>query len=187
MKTTPVLAPASARLAIARLALAAVLLVPAALVAQEQAPPPPGCGDTEQARQLDFWVGTWDVVHPETGDTLGVNVIEPILHGCALMESWTGARGGTGKSLNFWDSQRRTWRQVWVADRGNVLDYRHGEYRDGAMHFRGITIRDGDTTHQKLTFVDVAPDTVRQVFERSSDGESWETTWVGIYLRRPSP
>ena len=140
---------------------------------------------SEPARQLDFWIGTWDVYDPE-GEVVGVNVIERQLGGCMLLESWTGAGGSSGKSMNFWDPQRRTWRQVWVSDRGNVLDYRRGEYRDGAMRFRGVTIGEaGDTTHQKLTFFDVAPDTVRQVFEASSDGgESWETTWVGVYVRR---
>ena len=102
------------------------------------------------------------------------------------MESWTGARGSSGKSMNFWDPQRRTWRQVWVSDRGNVLDYRQGEYRDGAMRFQGITINaQGDTTLQKLTFHNVAADTVRQVFEASTDGgETWNVTWDGIYVKR---
>ena len=167
------------------LALAAALASPAAGAGQESASPTP-CMDTEAARQLDFWVGTWDVVSPEDGGRLGENVVERELGGCLVMENWTGARGSSGKSMNFWDPQRRTWRQVWVSDRGNVLDYRHGEYRDGAMRFLGITIGEaGDTTAQKLTFHDVAPDTVRQVFEASTDGgATWETTWVGIYVRR---
>lgn len=144
------------------------------------------CMHSEAARQFDFWVGTWDVYNPE-GRQAGVNVVERQLKGCLLLENWTGAGGSSGKSMNYWDSQRETWRQVWVSDRGNVLDYRHGEYRDGAMRFRGVTIgEEGDTTHQQLRFVEVAPDTVRQVFEASADGETWNTTWVGIYVRRPA-
>lgn len=144
------------------------------------------CRHSEEARQLDFWIGTWDVYNPRNGQKMGVNVVEPTLKGCALIENWTGAGGSSGKSLNFFDPQRKTWRQVWVSDLQNVLDYRHGEFRDGAMRFSGMTLDPaGDTTLQKLTFVDVAPDTVRQVFESSSDGgQTWSTDWVGIYVRR---
>ena len=167
------------------------LMLPAGpLSAQEaqeaQEAPPSPCLESEAARQFDFWLGTWDVYNPR-GEQAGVNVVERLLQGCLLLENWTGAGGSSGKSMNYWDPQRGTWRQVWVSDRGNVLDYRQGEYRDGAMRFRGITIGEsGDTTQQKLTFEAVAPDTVRQVFEASTDGgATWDTTWVGIYLRRP--
>ena len=146
------------------------------------------CMHSDAARRFDFWIGTWDVYNPQ-GRLVGVNVVERRLKGCLLLENWTGASGSSGKSMNYWDPQRETWRQVWVSDQGNVLDYRHGEHRDGAMRFRGITIgEDGDTTHQRLTFEDVAPDTVRQVFEASTDrGETWNTTWVGIYVKRAEP
>ena len=166
------------------LGLAAALA--AAPAAAQQQPDPERCRTTPEFRQLDFWIGTWDVVHPERGDTLGVNVIEPMLNDCALMENWTSARGGTGKSLNFYDPQRRTWRQVWVDAYGSVLDYRNGEFRDDAMHFTGITLSPaGDTTLQKLIFERVAADTVRQIFESSTDGgTTWSRDWVGIYLRR---
>jgi hypothetical protein len=169
--------------------LALVSLAAAPCAAQEaaQEPPEAPCMASDPARQLDFWIGTWDVYDPE-GRKAGVNVIERRLGGCLLLERWTGTRGSQGTSMNYWDPQRDTWRQVWVSDRGNVLDYRHGEYRDGAMRFRGVTIgASGDTTLQKLTFEDVAVDTVRQVFEASEDGGlTWDTTWVGIYIRRPA-
>lgn len=167
----------------------AASMVLAMPVQAQEAPDPPDpdvCRDRAESRQLDFWIGTWEVVHPEDGRVLGVNTIAPMLNDCALLESWTGARGSSGSSLNFYDPQRRTWRQVWVSDQGNVLDYRAGEFRDDAMRLEGITIGPaGDTTLQKLIFHRVAADTVRQVFESSKDGGlTWSTDWVGIYLRR---
>ena len=147
------------------------------------------CLHSEEARKFDFWEGRWQVYDPQSGQQQGVNVVERILNGCALMENWTGGGGSSGKSMNFYDPQRKTWRQVWVSDRANVLDYREGHFSDGAMRFSGITISpQGDTTLQKLTFHAVAEDTVRQVFEVSNDGgESWRTTWVGVYVRSPIP
>lgn len=170
-------------------ALAALVLgVATGPAAAQDAPDPDGCRERPESRQLDFWIGTWDVVHPEDGRTLGVNVIQPVegLNHCALLESWTGVRGLQGKSLNFYDPQRRTWRQVWVDGAGNVLDYRDGALVDGAMHFSGLTISaDGDTTLQKLIFQPVSADTVRQTFESSKDGgATWTRDWVGIYVRR---
>ena len=57
--------------------------------------PPPGhaCGAAE-FHQFDFWIGTWDVTRPD-GARAGENRVEPILGGCVLRESWTGARACT--------------------------------------------------------------------------------------------
>ncbi len=143
------------------------------------------CMHSDVARQLDFWVGQWDVYNPQ-GQQVGVNEVQRLLKGCLLLENWTGAGGSSGKSMNYFDPLRETWRQVWVSDQGNVLDYRHGEFHDDRMVFIGLRLdQAGDTVQDRLTFVHVSPDTVRQVFEASSDGGgTWNTTWVGIYVRR---
>lgn len=144
------------------------------------------CRYAPEARQFDFWIGTWDVFHPVTGQKLGENRIEEHLNGCLLQENWTGGMGSSGKSMNFYDPAEKTWRQVWVADGYNVLDYTAGEYRDGAMRFQGRTRSpQGAVVLQRLTFHHVAADTVRQVFESSrDDGATWTEDWVGIYIRR---
>ena len=63
---------------------------------------------------------------------------------------------------------------------GGALNYT-GEYRDRAMRFEGWTLgAKGDTVLQKLTFFNVAPDTVRQLFETSNDrGKSWQPNFDG--------
>ena len=128
------------------------------------------CRYSEQARQFDFWIGTWDVYHPVTGVKLGENRIEEQLNGCMLVENWTAGLGGQGKSINFFDPNEKTWRQVWVADGFSATDYTAGEYRDRAMRFTGRSRSpQGAIVLQRLTFYNVAPDTVRQVFEASQD------------------
>jgi hypothetical protein len=77
---------------------AAMLWCAAALGSDEK--PKGGCHDPS-ARQFDFWIGRWQV--SQAGKPAGNNHIEKILDGCALLENWTGAQGGTGKSLNFFD------------------------------------------------------------------------------------
>jgi len=111
-------------------ALLAALLFAAPGAAQEPAEKP--CEQPEH-RQFDFWLGEWDVLTPE-GHQAGTNRIEKILNGCALLENWTSTRGGTGKSLNFFNTATRRWEQVWVASSGGAIKYQ-GEFKDGAMHF----------------------------------------------------
>lgn len=150
------------------------------------------CRTTPEARQLDFWIGDWNVTPwqaPASSNPplLGTNRIEPILEHCVLMENWQG--GGPmpsgGKSMNFWDTNRRKWRQVWVADGGGSLDY-EGAFVDGAMRFEGWTLApNGSRILQKLTFFPISRDTVRQLFETSADsGKTWQPGFDGRYVRK---
>lgn len=158
--------------------------------AAPQGPPPAPCADDPQRRSFDFWIGTWDVfpwsAPPGQGPQLGVNVISSIEAGCALLESWTATRGGTGRSFNWYDRNTQTWRQLWIDRSGGTLDYTRGEFRDGAMRFEGETRgRQGERVLQRLTFFHLHADTVRQLFETSTDGgRTWTPGFDGRYLRR---
>jgi hypothetical protein len=141
-----------------------------------------------ETHQFDFWVGDW-VVTPWNGAsvTLGrraENHISAEYEHCLIRERWTSATGSTGESMNFWDENRRAWRQIWVDGSQSSLDY-EGEYEGGAMRFHGWTLGPkGERLMQKLTFFNVSPDTVRQLFERSSDsGKTWSPTFDGRYVR----
>lgn len=158
-------------------------------VAEPGAAQPVNCETEPMNRELDFWIGDWDVY--ANGQLAGRNRIEPTLDGCALTERWTSARGSSGVSLNWVDRSTEAtprWRQLWVDASGQTLDYTHGEYSDGAMRFQGRTLgEEGEPVLQRLVFVNVAPDTVRQQFSSSRDnGESWEPGWEGLYVRRTS-
>jgi hypothetical protein len=149
------------------------------------------CRALPEARQFDFWVGDWDVTPfqapaASAPRAIGTNRVELHLGDCMLLENWVsaGAAGGAGKSINFYDRNRRQWRQVWVADRGGSLDYA-GEFKEGAMRFEGWTLApNGSRVLQKLTFFHIHRDTVRQLFETSSDsGKSWQPGFDGRYVR----
>ena len=76
-------------------------------------------------RQFDFWAGSWEVYGPN-GQLVGRNVVEPVLDGCGLQESWTSATGSQGHSYNFYDAANGKWHQTWIDDSGNPL------YLDGS-------------------------------------------------------
>jgi hypothetical protein len=142
-----------------------------------------GCTAPEH-RQFDFWVGDWDVSNP-AGKPAGRNRIEPILGGCALRETWTGAGGSRGTSYNAWDSQRRRWHQTWVDNGGLVLRL-DGEFAGGKMVLSGETLDStGTTVLNRITWQQMAPGAVRQLWEVSMDrGKTWRTVFDGRYRKR---
>jgi hypothetical protein len=145
------------------------------LLAQDASP----CADAK----FDFWIGDWEVF---SGDQLaGHNTIEPILDGCVLQESWVGASGSAGSSLNFFNPQTDRWQQFWVWRQGTTLEL-EGEYSDGKMTLEGDSLdAEGNTVHNRITW-HVNPDgTVRQHWQTSTgDGGEWQTAFDGLYRRR---
>ena len=164
-----------------------LLAISATAIAQET---PPACTDTEEYGRLDFWVGEWDVY---TGDELaGTNRIEKILAGCAVLEHWTGAGGGEGKSLFFIDGDG-TWKQVWVTEwatqPGGVKEKLWQPLADPLqVRFQGrISMPDGETYLDRTTLTKLSDSEVRQLIEVSFDeGKSWKTGFDAIYKRRDS-
>lgn len=155
-------------------------------VAQTAVPPPTPapCRATEY-RQFDFWVGDWDVRTPD-GKPAGSNRIERILGGCALRETWKGAIGTNGTSLNSWDPGTRRWHQTWVGDDGVLLKL-EGGLRAGKMVLLGETVSaNGERALQRITWSTMAGGRVRQYWEQSSDaGKTWAIAFEGIYSPQP--
>ncbi|HVE59882.1 MAG TPA: tetratricopeptide repeat protein [Pyrinomonadaceae bacterium] len=141
------------------------------------------CIYSAEARQFDFWVGDWDVFNPQ-GQKAGTNSVQLFSDGCGLLENWTSAIAGDGKSINFYDAGTQKWYQSWIGTGGGALRYA-GNFRDGAMRFEGETIANGKKTLQKLTFTKIDENTVRQLFEASTDeGKTWTITYDLKYVKK---
>jgi hypothetical protein len=168
--------PANPRLC--RPLLAALLVAAAAATAQQQAPP---CATAEH-RQFDFWAGDWQVTTPD-GDLAGTNSIRPVLNGCALEESWHGAQGSIGKSLNMYDSRDGRWHQTWVDGNGGRLDLTGGLDERGRMVLSGQRPDpQGGAVMHEISWEQQSDDTVKQHWRVSKDGgEAWQDVFVGIY------
>jgi hypothetical protein len=146
---------------------------------------PPPCSAPEH-RQFDFWIGTWDVYAPD-GKLAGHNRIERIEGGCGLQENWTGAAGGTGRSLNAFSTTDRFWHQFWVGSGGGVLDLA-GTFSESTMTLRGTSRpSSGGTVENRVSFTKNADGTVRQLWDVSRDGgKTWTVTFDGKYVRAPA-
>jgi hypothetical protein len=139
-------------------------------------------------RQFDFWVGNWEVRDASGSAVIGQNRIERIHGGCALQETWTGAPGDTGTSLNTYYPPEKKWHQVWVSNNGAFLRI-SGEFKDSKMILIGESVRPGAGARvlNRVTWslVDGNPDKVRQLWEVSTNGgTSWQVDFDGLYIRK---
>jgi hypothetical protein len=161
------------------------------LVAQTPAPavptPPPNpCPTTPDFRQLDFWLGDWDVT--SQGRKVGTSKIERIIGDCVILENYNELTGYSGKSFNFFDTLLGKWRETWVDSTGGVSEFT-GEFKNGTMQLSGETHRaDGGKILRKMLLSPAGVDRVRQFSEKSTDnGKTWTTAYDFIYVRKPKP
>jgi hypothetical protein len=164
------------------LALAAIVLATSAVLAQSE--PRYGC-DSPESRQLDFWVGEWRLAYSQGGkEVTSRNRITKVLDGCAILEEFSGAPGTKldGRSYSTYDRATRRWKQTWVDNTASYLEF-DGATVDGNMAFVRTFTKDGKTTHQRMVFRDVKPDSLTWLWQSSPDGKAWSTQWEIAYNR----
>lgn len=155
----------------------------AGTTAHAQTPRPPA---PPEAHQFDFWLGEWEVVAPN-GQLAGASRIESVSDGHALLENWTGAKGGVGKSLNAWNAEKHQWQQFWVGNDGDVLELAGGLV-DGSMVLRGEHAVNGRRTVERITWTPKPDGSVRQLWEQSTDdGKTWSVAFDGRYEKKKPP
>ncbi len=139
------------------------------------------CSDDEY-RRFDFWIGEWEVFDAG-GTRQGTNRIESILGGCALREHWTGEGGSVGYSFSTYDLRTGRWHQTWVDGNGLLL------LLDGGFDGTSIVLsgpgvgRDGEPITHRITWTPLDDGRVRQHWQVTSDGETWNDVFVGLYSR----
>lgn len=157
--------------------------LPAIACAQSPAPRPQPCSSPE-ARQFDFWLGSWNVFQPD-GKQAGTNDITAV-YGCVLHESWKGRGGYEGQSFNRYDAERGVWHQTWVDSSGGILML-EGAFKDGVMTLTDATLP-GKKDPQKLNEIawsKNADGSVRQLWRTSDDGgKTWKVSFDGKYVKK---
>jgi tetratricopeptide (TPR) repeat protein len=133
-------------------------------------------------RQLDFWVGDWEVFDTR-GTRTGTSHVERSLDGCLIIENWEARLGDKGKSFNTYNPGTRKWQQYWVSSTGGVTFY-EGELQDGSMRYVGTNNpRAGTPGPVRLTFTPLDGGRVRQFGEVSTDnGATWNVGYDFVYV-----
>jgi hypothetical protein len=99
-----------------------------------------------------------------------------------ILESWTGARGMTGSSVNAYNPVTKRWHQTWADSAGTLLTL-DGEWRDGAMRLEGDMASPGGRQRSRITWTPLEDGRVRQTWENSVDGRTWRKAFEGVYKR----
>lgn len=153
------------------------------VAASGQSAPAP-CASAPERHQFDFWLGEWEV-KTKGGSPAGISVIQLVSAGCALLENWTSARGGNGKSFNAWNPATRQWQQYWIGQDGAVTEFRTSAYDGTSLSFFARYDANPDSVN-RMTFTPLDSITVRQHGESSSDdGKNGKTGFDLYYHRKP--
>lgn len=157
-----------------RLVIVFMLLV-MPVFAQEEKPKLPA-----EARQLDFWIGEWDLTW-EGGS--GTNTITAILDRVVIQEDFVGG-DFRGRSVSVYNKNTQKWQQTWVDNSGAYLDF-VGGMEDGEMRFSRTAKKDGVEFLQRMRWYHVEKDRLDWNWERSDDGgKSWKVLWQIHYERK---
>lgn len=141
-----------------------------------------GCG-TAIYRGLDFWVGEW-AIYDEDRVRVGTNRVAKTPDGCAFVETWTGALGDGGRSLNYYNDRTGRWRQVWIGDTGGVVE-QDGEVVAGELRLQGEMVKlDGTRVPNRQILAMTGSGRLRQRAEVSPDGgRTWIPQFEFTYVR----
>jgi hypothetical protein len=149
------------------------------------------CNADPVYRQLDFWIGEWEVYGPK-GNKAGDSKIESILDSCIILENWKSANASqgiiySGKSFNTYNALTKQWQQTWVDNIGGTTEYLEGHFENNKMIFqtKPYLLKEDTMAIQRLTFYNLGPDKVRQHGEISKDnGATWATQYDLEYRRK---
>ena len=169
-------------------ALTAVALGACASAAAQQPAQQAPCSAPE-FRQMDFWVGTWDVrwdASPGMAAGSGTNTITREYGACVIQEQFDG--GPTtgnliGHSVSVYHAPARTWRQTWVDNQGGYFALTGGPDGEGRFVLTNTRLSD-QGPHLRMVFEDITEQSLTWRWQRSSDGETWADAWVIHYTRR---
>lgn len=143
-----------------------------------------GC-DAPAYRQLDFRLGAFRVT-TRTGQAAGSSLVESTLHGCLLVEYWTGAISGQGRAHYFYDRNDDRWHLVFVNDEGGRL-IMTGRLVGGAMVFEGVNRFGEFDGLQRMTWTPLPDGRISQQWDLSGgEGQPWKTVFLGYYARQPA-
>jgi hypothetical protein len=164
-------------------------LQPLAAFAQENPQEP--CSSPAY-RQLDFWVGTWDLswINSDGSTGRGTNIITKDEYGPCVIHEHFSAPQMQGMSVSTFHAPTGVWRQTWVDDTGGYFALVGGPVRDGSAAFELRNTRlSTSEPHLRMVWEDVSESALTwrwQMLPANADPDSgtWNDSWVIRYERR---
>lgn len=153
------------------------------IAAGAEAPKAPAAACTAaEYRQLDFWIGDWDVFESD-GVTKAAQVrVDKILDGCALHERYEDPTGLKGESFSIYDASRKTWHQTWVTNRGQLLTI-EGRMEGGKLILAGADrTKNGEERLVRGTWEPVSGGVRESAMTSTDGGRTWKP-WFDLLFR----
>ncbi len=132
-------------------------------------------------RDLDFWVGSWNVYVDNT--LVGHDVVEKSLDGFVIIERWDGGGDDKGTSFFYYMPAKKQWKQVWATNVGAYKEKFSEPFKDGIRFAGNVFLPSGKSIPDRTTLTALPDGTVRQVIEQARDGKTWKTGFDAIYRR----
>ena len=163
-------------------------LAAAAAAGQETATPP--CSAPE-FRQLDFWVGDWELSWTNADGTRGAGsnrITRDAFGDCVIQERFRGA-GLTGMSVSTYHAPTGVWRQTWVDDSGGYFALTGGPSAEDGVRFELRNTRlSNDEPWLRMIWQDVTDAQMTWRWQMlpptaNPDLDSWQDRWVIRYRR----
>lgn len=147
---------------------------------------PDSCTASEY-RQLDFWIGDWDVFDIDSPAKQVARIhVDRILDGCVLREDYQDTDGHKGQSFSIYDASREVWHQSWGTNRGQLLQL-GGQLQASEMFLKAVErTTDGKEKQIRGTWKH-AEGGVREAAVTSMDGEEPGTHGSAFYSGPMTP
>jgi hypothetical protein len=143
-----------------------------------------------QQRQLDFWLGEWDVSPAGQDIVVAESTIRTLDQGCSILEEWRPFASAGGHSISSYDQRDGAWHQEWVDGSGQRTPF-VGHFQDGVMRLDNLGPPPSEAPanlRRRMNYQRLDDNTVRQWGERFDDQQQrWIVTWDFTYRRRPGP
>ncbi|MFH5832059.1 hypothetical protein ACG2F4_09790 [Halalkalibaculum sp. DA3122] len=162
-----------------------VVLVPAAASGQVD------LNQLEPEEYFDFWVGTWDLTWEAPNGVIetGTSTVEKILDGNVLLENFEAKSGRfagyEGKSFSVYQKTTGKWRQTWVDDSSEYIDFEgvfEGNKRIFTTEGPGT---DGNRLLKRMVFYNITDSSFTWDWKTSPDsGQTWNLAWRIHYERK---
>lgn len=159
--------------------------------AHAQQPAAPSCASPAY-RQLDFWVGDWDLEFDAGGGKVGhaTNHITRNEFGdCVIAEHFAQPDiAYAGGSLSIYDGLAGVWRQTWVDNQGGVFVLTGGPVtgQPYAFELKTTEPRGPKKVINRMIWQDVSADALTWRWQGQVADGPWKDLWVLHYKRRGS-
>ncbi len=152
-------------------------------------PPPPPCS-ADEYRQLDFWVGEWDLWYSQGKDkpkgTAHNSITKGDFGNCVITEHFTMS-GFNGTSISTYHNRIGQWRQTWVDDKGGYFDLVGGPAEKGAGYDFGLELVHPEgikVPYLRMIWQIEDKDHLVWRWQNHKKGETeWQDSWVLHYVR----